>query len=181
MNEMISGEDRATPIGTWLAAGLGAAGLAAGVAAMVMLQKARQEAAELRDALEASKTEISACAQSRRSLEAEVNRALQQIGQQFRSHGDVLNTLAGRIAALSAAASSAAAQGGLSPAAAAPPAPAAAPSPSPAATGRTYTVEPGDNFARIARKLNVPVSALEKANPDVQPSRLKIGQKINVP
>lgn len=44
-----------------------------------------------------------------------------------------------------------------------------------------YTVEPGDTFYTIARKLGVPMKALMDANPGVEPRRLRVGQKLVVP
>ncbi len=48
-------------------------------------------------------------------------------------------------------------------------------------TERTYVIESGDTFARIAEKLGVPLQAIIDANPDADPRRLAIGQKITVP
>jgi LysM repeat protein len=53
----------------------------------------------------------------------------------------------------------------------------------PATTGkeRTYTIESGDTFARIAARFGVSVGAIINANPDADPRRLAIGQKIMIP
>jgi LysM repeat protein len=45
----------------------------------------------------------------------------------------------------------------------------------------TYTVKSGDSLARIARANGVALADLEAANPGVDPKRLKVGQKINLP
>jgi LysM repeat protein len=45
----------------------------------------------------------------------------------------------------------------------------------------TYTVKSGDSLAKIARANGVSLADLKAANPDVDPKRLKIGQKINLP
>ena len=47
--------------------------------------------------------------------------------------------------------------------------------------GKTYTIQSGDYFAKIAEKLDVNLQALIDANPDADPRRLRIGQVINVP
>lgn len=47
--------------------------------------------------------------------------------------------------------------------------------------GSQYTVVKGDSLAKIAKKEGVTLKALEEANPDVKPTRLKIGQKLNIP
>lgn len=46
---------------------------------------------------------------------------------------------------------------------------------------REYVVAKGDSFFSIGKKLGVPMSAIAKANPGVDPARLKIGQKLKVP
>ncbi len=44
-----------------------------------------------------------------------------------------------------------------------------------------YTVQPGDTFYSIGKKFGVSYLAIEAANPDVDPRRLKPGQKILIP
>ena len=54
--------------------------------------------------------------------------------------------------------------------------------PVPAVTGTTeYTIASGDNFSTLAKKFHIPVKAIMDANPGVEPTKLKIGQKINIP
>ncbi|WP_338450102.1 LysM peptidoglycan-binding domain-containing protein [Niallia oryzisoli] len=49
-------------------------------------------------------------------------------------------------------------------------------------TGSTvYVIKSGDTFAIIGRTLGVSTSAIQKLNPTVEPTKLKIGQKINIP
>jgi LysM repeat protein len=50
-----------------------------------------------------------------------------------------------------------------------------------AAVGTEYTVLKGDSLAIIAKKSGVTLKALEAANPGVVPTKLKIGQKLQVP
>lgn len=52
--------------------------------------------------------------------------------------------------------------------------------PSPGIT-REHVVTKGDNFSTISKKYTVGVSAIAKANPGVDSSRLKIGQKLSIP
>lgn len=54
---------------------------------------------------------------------------------------------------------------------------AATPSPS----GKIHKVKAGENFSIIAKKYGVNVSDIEKANPDKDSRRLKIGQEIIIP
>lgn len=46
---------------------------------------------------------------------------------------------------------------------------------------KEYTVAKGDYFAKIAKSFGVSVAAIEKANPGVEPRKLKVGQIIQVP
>ena len=66
-------------------------------------------------------------------------------------------------------------------------APAAAPQPQPesqaaaGAVGGVHIIQSGDTFAKIAMKYKTTVDALIRANPDLRPSRLMIGQKVVIP
>jgi LysM repeat protein len=51
----------------------------------------------------------------------------------------------------------------------------------PEATGSEYTIVKGDTLAKIAKNNHVSLKALEAANPNVQPTKLKIGQKLTIP
>ncbi|MBI3191916.1 MAG: LysM peptidoglycan-binding domain-containing protein, partial [Pedosphaera parvula] len=53
--------------------------------------------------------------------------------------------------------------------------------PRPAVAGRRHTVKSGETPAAIARKYGVSLNALLKANPGLEPRRMKIGQTVNVP
>jgi LysM repeat protein len=55
------------------------------------------------------------------------------------------------------------------------------PQPVTAEPGREYVVAKGDSFSTIAKKAHVSVKAIEQANPGVNSSKLKIGQKLQVP
>ena len=46
---------------------------------------------------------------------------------------------------------------------------------------RTHTVVAGETAAGIARKFGVKLSALQAANPDMNPSRIRVGQVLNIP
>ena len=45
---------------------------------------------------------------------------------------------------------------------------------------QTYTVQSGDTFGSIAIKTGTTVSRLEQLNPDVDPTALRVGEKIRV-
>ena len=44
-----------------------------------------------------------------------------------------------------------------------------------------YTIQSGDTFAKLARRYNVKPEDLVKLNPDVNPTKLQIGQEIKIP
>ncbi len=45
----------------------------------------------------------------------------------------------------------------------------------------TYTVGTGDTFSKIARKFAVKMDAIEAENPGLDPTKLRVGQKIRIP
>jgi LysM repeat protein len=47
--------------------------------------------------------------------------------------------------------------------------------------GGTHAIVAGDTLANLAKKYNVTLTAIEAANPGVEPSTLKIGQVITIP
>lgn len=51
----------------------------------------------------------------------------------------------------------------------------------PTKTSRTYTVKSGDKLTVIAKQFGVQLTELMQANPGVDPTRLKIGQSLNIP
>ena len=51
----------------------------------------------------------------------------------------------------------------------------------PEAAGTEYVVVNGDSLAKIAKKNGVTLKALEAANPGVEPTKLKVGQKLTIP
>jgi LysM repeat protein len=55
------------------------------------------------------------------------------------------------------------------------------PAPPKSAKPRTHTVVAGETAAGIARKSGVKLSALETANPGMNPSRIRVGQVLNLP
>ncbi len=55
------------------------------------------------------------------------------------------------------------------------------PPPTPPAPAAEYVVMKGDTLGKIAHKNGVSLKALEDANPGVQPTKLKVGQKLVLP
>lgn len=62
-----------------------------------------------------------------------------------------------------------------------PPAPMVPATPPPAPAQTEYIVVRGDYMAKIAKENGVTLKALEQANPDVQPTRLHVGEKLVIP
>ena len=50
-----------------------------------------------------------------------------------------------------------------------------------AAETQTHAVAKGESYTTIAKKYGVTIKAIETANPNVEPTRLQIGQKITIP
>lgn len=46
---------------------------------------------------------------------------------------------------------------------------------------KTYVLQKGDNFPKVEKRFWLKPKQLEKANPDFNPKKLQIGQKINIP
>jgi tetratricopeptide (TPR) repeat protein len=55
------------------------------------------------------------------------------------------------------------------------------PPPQPRATARTHRVQAGESPASIARKYNVKLETFMTANPGLNPTRMQVGQTVNVP
>ncbi|MGA2786536.1 MAG: LysM peptidoglycan-binding domain-containing protein [Verrucomicrobiota bacterium] len=53
--------------------------------------------------------------------------------------------------------------------------------PPPAPAGTEYVVVHGDTLGKIAKRNGVTLSALKAANPGVEPTKLKVGQKLTIP
>lgn len=64
------------------------------------------------------------------------------------------------------------------------PAPQPAPPPvvePPVAAAREYVVVKGDSFYSIAKKFNVKMKEIQAANPNITPTKLKVGDKLQIP
>jgi LysM repeat protein len=55
------------------------------------------------------------------------------------------------------------------------------PPPPPAGLGTEHTIIKGESFYTLGKKYGVSFKAIAEANPGVDPTRLKIGQKVNIP
>lgn len=183
-NDLLSsGDDRSRASGLLPWVGVAIA-FVVGLAGTITAVNTRREIRSLRAEIEDVRSTIPARAEEpARNLAGQMNRALEMVARRMNDTDVRLNELARRVADV-AMQSPKTTAGALPPASAAPPASGEAPgivSASPAAAARTYTVESGDTLGGIARKLGVSLTALQQANPDVNPARLKVGQKLNVP
>lgn len=46
---------------------------------------------------------------------------------------------------------------------------------------KQHTIGKGDSFSTLAKKYGVSVASIVKANPDANPTKLKVGQKVTIP
>lgn len=53
--------------------------------------------------------------------------------------------------------------------------------PAAAAAATEYTIAQGDTLSALAKNFHVKVKAIEDANPGIDPTKLKVGQKIHIP
>lgn len=53
--------------------------------------------------------------------------------------------------------------------------------PEPSSSGKTYTVQPGDSLSKIASKHNVSMADLQRANTISDPSKIFVGQVLQIP
>jgi LysM repeat protein len=62
-----------------------------------------------------------------------------------------------------------------------PPPPEPVPVPAPVPAAQEYVVQKGDTFYTIGKKFNASIKAIQAANPTVNPTKLRIGQKLVIP
>jgi LysM repeat protein len=62
-----------------------------------------------------------------------------------------------------------------------PPTPTSPPPTVPSGTTTEYVVTKGDSFYTIGKKFGVSMKAIQDANPDASPTKLKLGQKLQIP
>lgn len=158
------------------------AALIVAISALVSVHKIRKAADGAQNAVPTLKEDLGK-AQTELSNHAQQNdRFFRAVADELQQQRNIMAALERRLAPASGAAP-AAARGGLPPAGAAPAAGTqdAAAAAAAVPSGRVHEVVSGDSFGKIARKYNTTVAALETANPGVNSSKLKLGQKINLP
>lgn len=114
------------------------------------------------------------------NVTSQVNDALNKMGQaitddraQLKTQGDALARLTAKPSSLS---STTTASSSSDKTAAATPTSTAEPG-----VGGIHIIASGDTFGLLAKKYGVSISAIEAANPDANPTRLHLGQKITIP
>jgi LysM repeat protein len=151
----------------------GAIGLILSVVALVKISSLKKELDALSQEIPAKiatlENDVRAATEksesSNRQLREAVQNALNQLGEQ-------LGAMRGQITKLEEAQKAkpapAAAKGGAAPTGVLNP-------------DGTYTIAPGDNLSKISRKFGVKMDAIEAENPGLNPTGLKVGQKIRIP
>lgn len=99
------------------------------------------------------------------ALEQGVQQAINTLSTEVTKNREMIE--AGRTARPAAAASSSSGSGGST-------------ASNPPADG-SYVIQSGDTFDKIAKKFGVSTTALMEANPDVEPRRMRVGQKLVIP
>ncbi len=181
VNMELGNQSRNPSVGTVVAIGAGAVALVLAAVALIMEKQTRTALEQIRAELETQKTATANAEQTAQRLASQANRAFQEVAQQIGILDQRLNAFATRLATLGSHLTAPRSNASLPPPSVAPSETASSGVTGPSGSGKTYTVESGDNFAKIAKKLNVSVDALQKANPDANPAKLRVGQKLNVP
>lgn len=156
---------------------VGAIGLFSGISAKGKIDAVTDQAEQLAVQVKALSDENAQISSQVRSLFDQTRQSLMAMGTQVERLTVEVNRMTNRpaqqVAAVAGARTGAAGAAGA--------AQTGAGATSPTASGKTYTVKSGDILGRIAKAHNVSEAALLKANPDVDPRRMKVGQKIKIP
>lgn len=124
-----------------------------------------------------SAKEVAALREELESLRAQVAASFESVNSNYATLSETVNSLSNRRNAGaprgSAAANNRSGGNGATPA--------AGTSANAASVSGEYTIQAGDNFWKIANKLGCKTADLQELNPDVEPARLRVGQKIKVP
>lgn len=166
--------DGSSSLGSYVVTGLAIIGIALGGSALYVGLNGRSGVSQQNDRISEMEQKVDRLNGATEELQGQIRGLYNQTRTQLDGLANQLNTLRDEVKPKSAA-----------PAVAAENAPAtggeAAPHLPPTASGKTYTIRSGDFPAKIAKAHNITVAALMKANPGLDPNRLKIGQTINLP
>ena len=165
--------DGGNSLGSYVVTGLAIVGIALGGSALYVGMNGRSGVNQQNDRISEVEKNVDRLNGASEELQGQIRGLYNQTRTQLDGLANQLTTLRDDVkpkAVTPAVSEAAPATGGES----APPLP-------PAASGKTYTVRAGDNPGKIAKANNITVNALMKANPGLNPAKLKVGQPINLP
>lgn len=164
--------DGGSSLGSYVVTGLAIVGIALGGSALYVGLNGRSGTSKQDDRISELEQKVEQLSGATEELQGQIRGLYNQTRTQLDSLANQLNSMRDEVKPKAATATTvvAPANGGD----AAPPLP-------PTGTGKTYTVRAGDYPAKIAKANNITVNALMKANPGVQPDKLKVGQNLNLP
>lgn len=168
-----------------LGAILGGVGLIAGIVGTVQANKAKTDLEQVRTALETRISDVETAASqargeatgARQTAEGTKQRLEQVVQQTMKAFEDVSAQFAAvrtdltKVASVKAAPAAGDKKDKGEPTVA----------PGTLQADGSYAIKAGDTFAKLARQFNISTADLQKANPGVDASKLKVGQKIKVP
>lgn len=165
--------DGGNSLGSYVVTGLAIVGIALGGSALYVGLNGRSGVNQQNDRISEMEKTVDGLKGASEELQGQIRGLYNQTRTQLDGLANQLTTLRDEVkpkAAIPVVSEAAPASGGES----APPLP-------PTASGKTYTVRAGDYPAKIAKANNITVNALMKANPGLNPAKLKVGQPINLP
>ena len=146
--------------------------------AQAAAQAAEKHAADLDGKFSALVQTNSALSTQIQNVTGQVNDALNQMGkaitddrQQIKAQADAIQQLSAKPSATATTTATASDKA----------AAAAATSTAVPGQGGIHVIAAGDTFGSLAHKYGVSISAIEAANPDANPTKLHLGQKITIP
>jgi LysM repeat protein len=170
---LIMNIDSGSSMSNYVVTGLAIIGIALGGSALYVSMNGRSGAIQQGDRLSEVEQKIERLGGATEELQGQIRGLYNQTRTQLEDLANKVTTLSEaskpRVAAPVSGATEPAVSGQ-----AAPPVP-------PTASDKTYTVRAGDFPSKIAKDHGVTLAALMKANPGLNPNKLKVGQAIKLP
>ena len=180
-----SGTTRGPGILVVAAGVLAAIGIAVGAAGLVKAQKAQKALDQMNAQVTQAASDSAQARTEIQNLSGQISRTFDAVGRDLRSLNDQVQQHTAKLIQLTAPPPkpSPPVAGAGKPPAAGPAAGTGKEEKAGATAGadKVHEVAKGELFGTIAKKYGVTVSALTKANPGVDASKLKVGQKIKIP
>lgn len=166
---------------------LGVVGIVLGATGIFMANGSRKEMSELKAAIESRPDRTAELEQKLatleqsvmnvgaetvridRALRAELKNVVDAVGREIRTNRELISKVSEEMASAATAKVSAPAKAEGGSGGSTPPA------------DGVHTIAAGDTLGKLASRYGVSLDAILKANPGVDPQRLQIGQKINIP